>query len=265
MRRFLVAALCLTCLSACSGRPALPPVPESEAEGRWQAFENLSVRPARASVLSGSLRFGPVNDTRRVTYLLWSNGRPPVRLDVQAGVGPTVAKVLAVHDQVLLFLPEDGKAFTGADDPDKALRSLGLPLPLGLADMAAFLDGRYAEAMGSPQVEAYHAAADKPDHVVYRVRSSRGRSDVTLSPQALPVRWKQNPGWDVRLDFDEHSRLPRKIEGILPGGYGTVRSEEDTCRMVLLIRERRQPEPFSAEELQLTLPDGITPRLLDAD
>lgn len=265
MRRFLVVALCLACLSACSGRTTLPPVPQGEAESRWRAFEALSLRPAEASVLSGSLRFGPVSDTRRVTYLLWSNGRPPIRLDIQAGVGTTVAKVLAAGDQVLLFLPQDSKAFTGTDDPDKALRSLGLPLPLGLADMAAFLDGRYTEAMGNPRVEEYHAAADNPEHVIYRVRSRRGRSEVTLSPQALPVRWKQIPGWDVRLDFDDHTRLPRKVEGLLPGGSGTVRPEEDACRIVLLIKERRQPERFSAEELQLALPDGVIPRSLDAD
>lgn len=263
MRRFLIVALCLACLSACSGRSALPPVPQSEAEARWQAFNALSSRPAGASVLSGSLRFGPVNDTRRVTYLLWSNGRPPIRLDVQAGVGRTVAKVLADSDQVLLFLPEDSKAYTGTDDPDKALRSLGLPLPLGLADMAAFLDGSYAEAMGNPDVEGYHAATDNPQHVVYRVISSQGRGEVTLSPQALPVRWQRSSGWDVRLDFDEHTRLPRRVEGVLPGGVGTVR--EDAYRIVLLIKERRQPERFSAEELQLVLPYGVIPRSLDAD
>ncbi|MCH5278057.1 MAG: hypothetical protein J1E80_09555 [Desulfovibrionaceae bacterium] len=265
MRRFLVAALCLACLSACSGRTALPPVPESEAESRWQSFERLSSRPAGPSVLSGSLRFGTVTDTRRVTYLLWSNGRPPVRLDVQAGAGPTVAKVLAVNGQLLLFLPEDHKAYTGEDDPDKALLRLGLPLPLGLADMAAFLDGHYAGAMGNPQVEACHAAADNPGHVVYQVRSSRGRSDITLSPQALPVRWTQTPGWDVRLDFDEHTRLPRKVEALLPGGSDTVRSERDACRIVLLIKERRQSEHFSPQELLLALPDGVIPRSLDAD
>ncbi len=266
MKRFILAAVCMAGLTACSGRTALPPpVPEGEAERRWQAFEALSERPAAPSVLSGSLRFGPINDTRRVTYLLWSNGRPPIRLDVQAGVGATVAKALAANGRVLLFLPEDNKAYMGADEPDKALRSLGLPLPLGLADMTAFLGGRYAEALGNPQVERYHASADDAENVVYIVRSEQGKSEVTLSPQALPVRWKQRPGWDVHMDFDEVTRLPRKVEGVLSGGSGTVRPEGDAYRMVLLLKERRQPERFPSGELQLALPSGVIPRSLDTD
>lgn len=264
MRRFLVMMLCLACLSACSSRTALPPVPESEAQDRWQAFQALSGRQAEPSVLTGSLRFGSVTDTRRVTYLLWSNGRPPIRLDVQAGVGATVAKALAANGQILFFLPEEARAYTGTDDPDEALRSLGLPLPLGLADMAAFLDGHYAEALENPQVENYHASAGNAENVVYQIRSIRGRSEVTLSPQALPVRWKQSPGWDVRVDFDEHTHLPRKVEGLLPGGNGTVRSEEDAYRIVLLIKERRSSGRFSPEELQLLLPAEVIPRSLDA-
>ena len=265
MKRFLLVAVCLAGLTACGGRTVLPPVPEDEAERRWQAFEALSERPAVPSVLNGSLRFGPVNDTRRVTYLLWSNGRPPIRLDVQAGVGTTVAKALAANGRVLIFLPEDNKAYAGVDEPDRALRSLGLPLPLGLADMTAFLEGRYAEALGSPKVESYQASVDDAENVVYIVRSERGKSEVTLSPQALPVRWKQRPGWDVHMDFDDVTRLPRKVEGTLPGGSGTVRPEGDAYRMVLLIKERRQPERFSAGELQLALPAGVIPRSLDAD
>ena len=266
MKRFILMAVCLAGLTACSGRTALPPpVPENEAARRWEAFEALSERSAVPSVLSGSLRFGPVNDTRRVTYLLWSNGRPPVRLDVQAGVGTTVAKVLAADGRVLLFLPEDNKAYTGEDEPDRALRSLGLPLPLSLADMTAFLEGRYAEALQNPQVERYHASADDAENVVYIVRSERGKSEVTLSPQALPVRWRQHPGWDVRMDFDDVTRLPRKVEGVLPGGNGTVHPEGDAYRMVLLIKERRQPERFPPAELQLPLPAGVISRSLDTD
>lgn len=265
MKRLFLVAACLLSLTACGGRAVRPPLSEGEADRRWQTFEALSDRPAVPSVISGSLRFGPLNDTRRVTYLLWDNGREPVRLDVQAGVGTTVAKALADNGRVLLFLPEDGKAYVGTDEPDKALRSLGLPLPLGLADMAAFLEGRYAEALGRPTVESYHASPDDADNVIYVVRSVRGKSEVTLSSQALPVRWKQQPGWNVRVDYDDVSRLPRKVEGILPGGRGTVRSEDDAYRMVLLIKERRWPAKFPAGEMHVALPAGIVPRSLDAD
>lgn len=265
MKRLVLVAVCLLALSACGGRVVLPPVPEAEAQRRWLAFEALSERADVPAVLSGSLRFGPVNDTRRVTYLLWNNGREPIRLDVQAGVGTTVAKVLTTGDRVLLFLPEDNKAYMGADEPDKALRTLGLPLPLGLADMTAFLQGRYFEALGSPTVESYRATDEGSENVAYAIRSARGQSELTLSPQALPVRWKVPHGWSVDVAYDDAARLPRKVEGVLPGGLGTVRAEEDAYRMVLLIKERRQPAPFPAGELRLELPAGVAPRSLDAD
>lgn len=260
--RYVTVVVCLLALGACGGHRPQPMVPESEADIRWKSFQALSGRPYAPAVLSGSLRFGPVNDTRRVTYLMWGNGGDPLRLDVQAGVGTTVAKVRVSGGEVLVYLPEEGKAYAGLDEPDRALRTMGLPLPLGLADMAAFLEGHYAEALGSPQPQGFQAVADD-DGIVYSIRTERGPSELTLSPQALPVRWKLPRGWDVRVSYDDATRLPRKVEGILPGGTSSAQPEKDSYRLILLIKDRQQPLGFPAGELELSLPAGTAIRSLD--
>ena len=48
----------------------------SHHDGAWSAFQSKTadVSPSRSaeSLLSGSIRFGLPQDTRRVTYMLWS-------------------------------------------------------------------------------------------------------------------------------------------------------------------------------------------------
>lgn len=259
--RYLAGIVCLLALTACGGHRISPLAPESEADIRWKSFQALSDKPLAPAVLSGSLRFGPTDDTRRVTYLLWGNGGDPLRLDVQAGVGTTVAKIRVSGGEVLAYLPEEGKAYSGQDAPDKALRAMGLPLPLGLADMAAFLEGRYVRALGNPQPEGFQASADG-DGIVYRVRTAHGTSELTLSPQALPVRWKLPHGWDVSIAYDDATQLPRKVEGVLPGG-ASARPEKDNYRLVLLIKDRQQPLGFPVGDLELNLPAGTIARSLD--
>ena len=138
------------------------PTSGGDAASRWQAFVQRSSHPAAYDILSGSLRFGPANDTRRVTYLLWSsntggpsvlddNGHEPagldaadripgatddertIRLEVNAGVGANVAKAVFENGQMLLVLPRDQKAYAGAETPETLRRLLGLPLPIGIS------------------------------------------------------------------------------------------------------------------------------------
>ena len=88
---FLLGLVLMTVLSGC-GPKGMPLAPDSDAASRWKAFVQRSSHPAAYDILSGSLRFGPANDTRRVTYLLWSsntggpsvlddNGHEPAGLD----------------------------------------------------------------------------------------------------------------------------------------------------------------------------------------
>lgn len=260
----MALCLCLLTLSACADRaqPLTPEQMEGEASVRWQAFQSLSERDNAPFVLSGSLRFGVPDDTRRVTYLLWGNGGEPFRLDIQAGVGATAAKAQVSDGTLLLYLPQDNKAYSGTDHPDKALTRIGMPLPLSLRQLSDFLDGRYRSALGQPQVLAYRPAP-RGDGIIYTIISPAitGKSELELSAQGLPVAWNLPSSWKVNLDYDDNL-LPRKLEAELPDGRG-VRSDLAGYKVILLIKNRQTPAPFPSHELELLLPSGVSPQSLD--
>lgn len=271
MRRippFLSVCLLLSVLlfSGCTVRRDTP-MPASgsagagaEAAVRWQAFEERSRRAVSPSVLGGSLRFGPASDTRRVTWLLWGNGGQPFRLDIQAGVGTTAARAQVEDDTILLYLPQDARAYIGTDEPDKALGRLGLPMPLSLSGMALYMEGRYAEALGTSAPEAYRPS-EKGSGIVYTLSDPRGQSELELAPGGLPTIWKAPGGWTVVMSYDDEG-LPRKVEGRLDAAK-TVREDLAGYRMILLIRTRQASAPFPAEELNLPLPAGTPVFSLD--
>lgn len=94
-----LALLCCFLLAcACAKQPStadLGPEAQARLENRWQKFTGASdAAPLAPYRLQMSLRFGTEGDTRRVTALFWGNGGRQLRLDVMAGVGAVVAKIL---------------------------------------------------------------------------------------------------------------------------------------------------------------------------
>ena len=272
----LAAALC-----GCSPKGASI-VPESEADTRWQAFIHRSSRPAAYDVLSGSLRFGPTNDTRRVTYLLWSSaieapsllddqGHEPaglddadfdakapdnartIRLEVNAGVGANIAKAVFENGQMLLVLPKDQKAYAGAETPDTLRRLLGLPLPMRMNRLNDFLAGRYLSALDVPAPERYLTGGNGKSIYCYK---SNGRNyELELDPKALPVRWSVEGRWSLNMAYDE-KELPRRLDG-------TMESDGTEMRMVLLVKERRSAGSLPETSMRLDVPASFAVYSLD--
>ena len=266
-------------LTGC-GPKGIPLTPESDASSRWQAFAARSSAPAEYDVLSGSLRFGPVNDTRRVTYLLWSgasddgepdDGHEPagldaadstsgvagdsrsVRLEVNAGVGANVAKGLFENGLMLLVLPQDQKAYAGAETPENLQRLLGLPLPMRMDDLNDFLAGRYLSALDVPAPERYVTGDD--GNIIYRYRRDGLDCELELNAQALPVRWSVAGRWTLDLAYDEKELL-RRMDG-------RMNSDEGELRMVLLVKERRPSGSLPVSSMHLEVPAAFAVYSLD--
>ncbi len=253
--RALLCVFCCALAVACASKPT-PPPPLSEAgEARWQALLAHNPQPA-PSVVNGSLRFGPADDTRRVTFLWWNNGVPPLRLDVQAGVGATIARVHVEDDMVLVYLPQDKKAYVEADAPGKTLRSLGIPLPLSLGQLNDFFNGRYNDALGRPSVISSRPSTQNSAQVVYTIRSARGQTELDVSPDGLPVRWA-GEGWNLSIAYGQEG-LPNRLEGRIAAT--TAKPEQ---RFVLLIKERQSAKTFSAADLNFQLPEDTPVYSLD--
>ncbi len=232
------------CLGLCACAPAHAPSPQmpelSQAPARWQKFMEQSQRPDAPFRLSGSLRFGPQNDTSRVTYTLWGNA-VPLRLDIQAGMGSVVARMQAGDGLVLTLLPGENKAYLMRDTPASAMSLLRLPLPLNMADMTLFLRGNFAQALGEP---TWSKAVPQTDNLMeYTVQSPVLSGILTLDEAGLPRAWQSPDGWKLRVENDE-AGLPLRLDGSFNEDY----------RLVLLVKERQTPPLFTAEQVDLTLP-----------
>ena len=245
----IVLFLCILLVCACARQPSIPNA-DSETQGRlesrWQMFTAATATAPRAPYrLQMSLRFGVEGDTRRVTALFWGNSERQLRLDVMAGVGAVIAKILEDGQHFLVYSPSENKAYfyQGATKP---LLRVGVPVPFDLGHLAALLNGRYAAVFG-----AEHSAAALLSAGLARYDlSGKPGGSVTLNPQGLPVAWREAPqggsGWSMDIAYDDATPpLPRRL----------TLTHSNGKRAVLLVKEREKPDgALTTEQMSLTLP-----------
>lgn len=125
---FLLCAAVLLC--ACAKQPPveLGTETQTQLESRWLKFTALSAAPATPYRLQLSLRFGAKGDTRRVTALFWGNSERQLRLDVMAGVGAVVAKILEDGQHFLVYSRGKTKVISTRERPSRFCRS-AFPCP----------------------------------------------------------------------------------------------------------------------------------------
>lgn len=235
----LFLALLLACVCACAKAPTeTTPVP---GESPWDKMAAISSQDNRPCRVQFSLRFGQENDTRRVTGILWSNDNESIRLDVMAGVGATVAKLMDNPGNFLLLSPQENRAYTHTGSNRPLLR-IGEPLPFDLSQLALLLAGHYAQVYGKG-VEAADKSGD--GGVVYELEKPAGGL-LEVSQNGLPQLWR-TPNWSLRFRYSENSVYPDSLR--LTGKGGRI--------AILLVKNREFPAgPFTAEQMELVKPEG---------
>lgn len=248
--RGLCALLLVALLPACVRQmPVGTPAPPQEAEAVWQRYAVLSDAQAAQKTyrLQMSLRYGTEGDTRRVTALLWGNSSQQLRLDVNAGVGATVAKIQDDGDHFLVYAPMENKAYFHQGS-QKPLLDVGVPMPFGVTALADLLNGRYAAIFGN-QPSGNGAEMTPGGNLVFHVEQGRIAGMLELNRDGLPVGWKdgERQGWSLQLGYEDGTTLPYKLE-IAHGKTGK--------RAIVLIKERSTPAtPFTPQQLRLILPE----------
>ena len=245
-----LALLCVALLlCACAKQAPQPGTSGGEDDlalaQRWKAFTAMGAGAAAPYRLQVSLRFGEEGNTRRVTALLWGNGGRELRLDVMAGVGTVVAKILEDGQHFLVYAPLENKAYfhQGATSP---LLKVGVPVPFGLARLTALLTGHYAAAFG----DAYTDAELLSDGVAHYTLEGKPGGRLSLDAAGLPVAWRESAanGWRMEIAYDDATPpLPRRL----------TLNHASGKRAILLVKERENPaSPFTQEQMRLTLPEG---------
>ena len=250
----LVAALFF--LNACAARQSGKPLEPDTARNIWQGYTQYAAKSAaerrQPSRVQASLRFGGNDDGRRVIVLLWENGGGPIRLDVQAGVGVSAAKILQSDSRFLVYSMQENRAYYH-DGSQQSLLAYGLPLPFGLRDLAALLAGDYGAVFGLTSPKDPRSAPDGGMSFILPKQESPG-GVLVLDPQGLPRSWnEERGGWRMAFTYDGDKAFPRleQIEA----------RHENGNYAILLVKERQRPDrPFTPEQLELKLPPG-TPML----
>lgn len=262
-------------LGACA--PSQPPTPgvtrqSLDADRIWEAYaaRHGESGPFR---INASLRYGPTNDTRRVTVLIWGNGESKpdaaqadetvLRLDVMAGVGALAARVRETPSRLTAHAPGENKAWQH-EGGDRSLLHFGVPVPFSLNEFAALLQGRYTSVFGTNQMGAYPTRAGR---YAFELDGTGLSGFLELTPKGLPLRWCQRggaeidsggsaaqpapcgQGWAMDLAYAEgpQADLPRRITVTHPDGQSAI----------LLVKTRENVAPFSAEQMDLKLPSGV--------
>ena len=247
-----LAALALTALvllaAACARHaPQAPPTP---ADGLWQAFGQSRLAASQSGpALSAraSLQYSGPKRNSRVLLKLWGDLGYPLRLDVEAGIGASIAMLREDAKGLTAYFPQSGEAMVSAD-ARRGLWPLGLDAPLSLADLAGLVAGTYDGL--APQ--AYASAEPSGEGGwTYGFQGPGPLATLTLDARARPVAmtgaWADSP-WEMVLSgHDGEGRTAQKM---------TLERPPDT-RVVIRIKENeRRHAPWPPEALALELPPG---------
>jgi hypothetical protein len=258
------AVLILAVLSGCATR--IPPgLALDTPRAAWSAFrQHYCVRPAGEGVrVRASLYYSrtkPTKRTNRTLISLWGDFDGPMRLDVSASIGTLLAHIREDKSGLLVFYPEDQKAYAHKNSVLGATR-LGMPFPFSLVELAHALSGdfsklaprRYAKA----EVEGENYAYTFSNGLVRRIVLDRLGRPVRL--EGLTSRSQEARQWVFTID-----RYEDAPEGQVPLPDKLTLSLDNGERGVLHIKSRElMLAAWPAKSLALELPDDIVPIRLD--
>lgn len=241
MKKYLVSFL-LAFVCACAPKTALVPQEDTgNLEKIWNSMLETASNKEKPYRMQLSLRFGQEGDTRRVTAILWGNGDESMRLDVMAGVGVTIGKVMENGKRFLIYTPREGKAYF-QDGAARPLLKIGVPLPFNLSQLGDLLNGNYVDVFGSKYINGSITA----DGMATYALDGPVAGTLLLNAEGRPESWMQPRGWKMLITYEEPaSTLPHSLKLSNPDGKMAI----------LLVKERDNPsQPFTDKQMELLLP-----------
>ena len=264
---FALCSLLLLLLAACA-RPGPSQQDRAAASAVLSRYRQIS-QAAEKSVPQASahmsIRAGKNTaegaESRRVTALLWGNSEKgsPVRLDVMAGVGASVAHVRESEEGLVLYLPRDNRAyFCPSGQSRQALGKLNVPIPLKLAGLSALLQGRFGDVFLPDPKKQASLLADGGVSTALVPGEGRLGGTLFLTAGGIPFRWADpSSGWTMELGYDSESRLPqpKRIE---------AKGSDSRFAIVIVKLRETPPAPYSPKQTDLAVPaDTVWDSLID--
>lgn len=256
-----VRSLGLLCLMlflvACGQKNAeiveeLPPTPPSEAEAMllWESFIKQSTIETKPYAYSGSFRFGYDKDTRRVNYILWGNNEELLRLDIRAGIGTSIAKIEETDENIKVYLEYEENAHkVMGEDRAQYWHRLGMPFPISFRELSHVLHGQFAKILPQIELEEIEFAEKKSmeEKYLFKFKSSSFSGTLRLNEKGELVECITDDFWKITVEYFENA--PYRVD---------IVSLADGYKAILLIKERKYPDPYKEEALKLRLPEGMS-------
>ena len=243
-----ILGLCIQ-LNACTAQKVTLPSIEDQ-QSRWEKFTTATI-DERPYTLQGSFRFGDKENTNRVNYILWSNGSLPLRVDVMAGVGASIAKIREDTEEVLMYLVQDKKAMLMQNYHEiNPLVSLGMPVPISFYEMSLLLRGGFNQVLQELNLDSVtisEKAKNEFEKYSYYFSSINMDGLVQLDENGMPVHCEIDNTWAFDLSYDEKTMLPYRV---------VISSLIDEYKAILLVKERSNPAQYKEEDLIFELPKG---------
>ncbi len=249
--RYLLLSMILLSLCACAKTAPSPTMLSQDHEDNWQSYlqsGQKNIGPFRTQM---SLRYGSNDDTRRVTALLWGNDTKELRLDVNAGIGVNVAKILENSNSFLVFVPREEVAYYH-EGTQKPLFNAGVPIPFNLQQLAQIIQGQYSLVFGTQRANSVSPNNTGENESRFILKNSTFAGILALNSQGLPTSWQEQnkQGWKLILGYKDNSLQPYKL---------TMTHATTGKRAILLIKEREVAlSHFTDEQMRLTLPSNIS-------
>lgn len=257
----------LLALTACAPRKTIEPEPGVPqelqffrlAQERWATFQDR-IRTGRKGPLDfqamASLNYASPSSSHRVVLDFYGSTDLPLRLDLTAGIGATIALWREDSKGFTAYVPKDETAFHFPDSRE-GMAAFGLPLPYGLQDLAQLITGRWSVLVPAEYESAMAVNKDRPEGPIrYTLQGPGGSFQLTLDEEALPAAYTSPGAESWELTFSDVEKGPA---GLTPGRIRMVRTPQEKALLILKELTLRD-ETWPDDALTLELPPGTKQR-----
>lgn len=253
MLGMLVAGSSLLC--GCVKPPGDTALPtEASAERVWATLTSFSVPGARAFLFKSSLNSITPQGMNRLTFDLWGNFEYPIRLDVRAGIGATIAVWREDATGWLAYYPGQNVTYLGA--ADHLAKPVNQRLPLSLRELALLLSGRTAAVLPAGYTSW---KLEEQGGIRYLFDQGERLSGLTLDNSLRPLilTGSHPEPWSLRFDSwdDAHDpALPVKM---------TLRFQDGSRHILRAKQAELRDQEWSRDALTLIPPQDA--RVIDIE
>ncbi len=246
---------CSVLLCGCAKPPREAAVPTgASAERVWATLTSPSAPQARAFLFKSSLNSITAQGMNRLTFDLWGNFEYPVRLDVRAGIGATIAMWREGATGWLAYYPGQNVTYLGAAEhlaePDSQR------LPLSLRELALLLSGKIGAVLPSGYSDW---KLGEQGGIRYLFNQDERLSELALdsSLRPLTLTGSHPEPWSLGFDSWDDAHEPSRPVKM------TLRFQNDSRHILRVKQAELRDSEWSRDALALTPPEDS--RVIDIE